>query len=157
MNPALMVLLRYWQSIHPVPGRLPGRKHVRPEAITTLLPFVWLMDVDYAPVRFSMRLLGTALADAGVDGTMGVPMNEVHGDRWLAIQSDLESLVATRAPRHRKGRPQLQHRDTGVTGLEWLALPLAADGMSVDMILGATLYEWRPGTAPRTHRYTPAI
>jgi hypothetical protein len=69
---------------------------VRPEATTSLLPFVLLMDVRRDPLRFSMRLLGTALGDAGADGTVHVPMDEIHGDAW------------------------------------------------------------RPGTAPRTHRYGPA-
>jgi hypothetical protein len=154
---ALTILLRYWQAIHPPGGGLPGRRDVRPEAITSLLPFVWLMDVRRDPLRFSMRLLGTALGDAGADGTVHVPMDEVHGDAWRPVQQVLESVVATGTPGHRRGPPLLRHGDPRIVALEWLALPLAADGRTVDMILGATVYEWRPGTAPRTHRYGPGI
>jgi hypothetical protein len=156
-GPALTILLRYWQAIHPPGGGLPGRRDVRPEAITSLLPFVWLMDVRRDPLRFSMRLLGTALSDAGADGTVHVPMDEVHGEAWRPVQRVMESVVVARTPGHWKGPPLLRHGDPRVIALEWLALPLAADGRTVDMILGATVYEWRPGTAPRTHRYRPGI
>jgi len=51
LHPKIARAFAYWRSIHPAPGVLPGRQHLDPMAIPDVLPGVWLLDVERAPLR----------------------------------------------------------------------------------------------------------
>ncbi|SMF72642.1 PAS domain-containing protein [Tistlia consotensis] len=143
-HPHIRALYGYWQSKLPAPDaagcRLPGRQHLDPVEIPTLLPWLWLIDVQREPPRFRFRLFGTKHYE------------QMHCDptgRWCDeafpsfvsqptypdyLKVGLDGLVS-----YRKG-PPAYHVDSECRLLERIMLPLARDGRTVDMILALTLY-----------------
>jgi hypothetical protein len=143
-----MELYRYWMSMHPSLEILPGRQHFDPENVKRLLKYIWLMDVHRNPVTFSMRLIGTSVESSGADRTLKRPMTEVHGAAWNPLQIEMEDLVRSGVPKYRLGKPYLDDHHPGVDTVERLALPLASDGVHVDMVLGMTTFNWKDGVVP---------
>jgi hypothetical protein len=119
------------------PGRLPGRADFEPREMPRLLPHITLFDVEREPLRFRVRLVGTAIVEAtGIDGTGG----------YVDELADIEQTLARCRALVETGRPYF-HADLP---LMWsprhyktysvLGLPLAADGRNVDKILGALTF-----------------
>lgn len=138
---------RYWRSIHPTQG-LPGRQHLDPLAIPTLLPGIWLLDVQREPFRLRYRLAGTETVEAiGVEVT-GLWMDEVN-PMPLQDRHYLEryrAIVDERQPSWRRGPPLLMSKR--VRTIENLVVPLAADGVTVDMMAGMTVFDFDPHALP---------
>ena len=151
-DPRVMALCRYWRSIRPVAGRLPGRQHLDPLDLPRLLPWLWLIDVQRAPLRFKFRLVGGRLADA---------LGEDPTHRWIdEVDPEFQTgfghahFVAA-VERHEIGfyrGPPSQALRKKYMVIEWLVLPLAADGSSVDMLLGLTVLDPRPAARAETIR-----
>ena len=138
-------LLAYWRSIRPAADLLPGRRHFEPMDLPDLLRWLWLFDVQRTPLRFRCRLLGTGHRDVhGRDFTgqwldevfADFPATRTHGDFTAALAGE---------PRWYRGVPDFAAAKAYV-GIERLVLPLAADGASVDMLLGITVYRRDDGT-----------
>lgn len=134
-------LLAYWKSIHPAQG-LPGRRDFDPAQVPTLLPNIVLVEVHQPPpLRFRYRLLGTRL-----DAVIGRPLAGRWLDEVYAGEPDAGSLLDAYArvalsglPGWRRGDPHVGS-DPLCREVEVLRLPLAADGKTVDLILGLTMY-----------------
>ncbi len=134
-HPRTTRLYRYWLSIHPPGGALPGRRHFDPLAVPELLPGIWLLDVARAPFRLRYRLCGTGVTEAMGREMTGKWLDEAHPE----AMADSDFLARYRAAAERgvaswrKGPPRLwRHRDFGM--VENLLLPLARDGRAVDML-----------------------
>lgn len=137
-------LYRYWLSIHPPEGGLPGRRHFDPVAVAGLLPGIWLLDVQRLPFRLRYRLVGTGIIEAIGHEVTGLWLDEAHPHiRDNAVFFGRYQQVAeTGVPSWRKGKPLLwTHRDFGT--IENLLLPLAKDGCEVDMLCAFTVF-YRP-------------
>lgn len=137
-DPVLAQAFAYWWS-HRQAGRLPGRADIDPADITAILPWIFLVDVerDAVAVRFRFRLVGTGVAGwAGRDATgwaLDEPRYGVQGD---LIRRQYLSVVADGRPRaFVQYAPWFRHAADRTYCK--LLLPLAADGVQVDMILGA--------------------
>ena len=140
----IVALYRYWLSIRPGPGLLPGRKHFNPTAIPSLLRWIWLADIQRNPLRFKYRLVGTEHVEAtGTDPT-GHWYDEVH-PRFL--RSSAYPLFAASAERAEvtfyHGDP-VYVIDAKFKIVERLILPMASDGKQVDMLLGITVLDPEP-------------
>jgi PAS domain len=134
-HPRATQLYRYWRSIHPCPGLLPGRQHFDPVAVPELLPAIWLLDVARDPFRLRYRLCGTAVVGAIGREVTGLWLDEAHsdGDATAEYIARCRRLVREGAPSWDKGPPRLwPQRD--VTLVESLLLPLARDGRTIDML-----------------------
>jgi len=138
-------ILAYWHSIRPAPERLPGRQHVEPTDLSALLRWVWLVDVQREPLRFRYRLVGTGHREViGADLT-GRWIDEAFPDfprmrgyaEFVAVARG-EVSYCRRVPEFRVGEKYV--------AMERLLLPLARDGVTVDMMLGFTLYTRADGT-----------
>ncbi len=135
-HPKVRAIYEYWRSVHPKSGGLPGRQHIDPVDIPTLLPNTWLIDVARNPYRFRFRLVGTQVVDyAGEDNT----------GKWFHEQMPnfhpevLIDVVETGKPSWSRGRSKMRpERD--YYELERVRLPLASDGKTVDMILSLTVF-----------------
>src|SRR3546814_16858489 len=58
LHPRVRRIVEHWASMGP-PGRLPGRPHLDPLHIPSLLSNIWLLDVEREPrLRPRYRLLG---------------------------------------------------------------------------------------------------
>jgi hypothetical protein len=122
----------YWRS-RCGPG-LPARGKIDPVDIPPLLPHVVIHGVQRTPLDFVYRLIGTEVRRHMAADRTGQWMSEIAGQGPSSqIWANLASIVAN-------GRPVLNltpyvgpHRD--FVRMESVQLPLAADGVTVDMIL----------------------
>ena len=119
------------------PGRLPGRADFDPVGMPKLLPHLTLFDVELEPLRFRVRLAGTYVVEAA-----GVEMTGRYLDELEDIERTLDRcrrLVETGMPYFHADVPLTwspHHYKTYTV----LGLPLAADGKTVDKILGALTF-----------------
>jgi hypothetical protein len=139
-HPKARQLFAYWLRAHP-PDRLPGRQHVSPQDIAELLPNLALVEVHDTPARFRYRLLGSCLDAHSGRSLVGQWLDAAHAESAgsLELLADYRMVVATRNPCWRRGAPRVASQ-LGCGLVEVLRLPLAADGSTIDMILGLTLY-----------------
>jgi len=122
----------YWRSR--CAGRLPSRAMIDPIDIPALLPHVVIHGVRRAPLDFVYRLVGTEVRRHMAEDRTGQWMFAIQGKRPPSlIWDNLVKIVET-------GRPLLNqtpyagpHRE--FLRMESVQLPLAADGVHVDMIL----------------------
>ena len=139
-HPKIAALYAYWQRITPGPGHLPGRQHMNPADIPSLLPNLWMLDVLEEPRRFRHRLIGTEINRRGFtvkNGEIIEPSPAQPGNpRPL---KDLERVVAERTPVWFRGKP-VASRDRFVSEIERLHLPLASNGSDVDVVLSLTVF-----------------
>jgi len=134
------VLFDYWRRIHP-PHGLPGRQHFDPAAVTRLLPNLVLVEVHRDPLRFRYRLLGSRIDAIHGKSLVGLWLDEAYANHPNAdaMLSEYTRVAETRQPIWRRSDPKVVP-DPGCRSIEVLRLPLAADGATVDMVLGLTLY-----------------
>lgn len=127
-------LFAYWASRRQG-GRLPARRDLDPRDIKRLLPTVSLTDVVRPTLDFRIRLAGTGLYDVYGREITGRMLAEVYNsaaaDYW---RSELSALVESGRPA--VGVHNLAWRGASHLSVLWLRLPLAANGVDVDMILG---------------------
>ena len=131
----------HWLAIRPAPTLLPARRHFDPLQVAPgLLPYLWLLDVEREPrLRFRYRLLGTAHVTAmGADFT-GEYLDAAHPAFLESASHDDFLSVAGGLPSYRRGKPTF-HVDKSYLSMERLALPLAEDGVRVNVLLAITFY-----------------
>ncbi len=129
-------LLDYWESRRA--GRtMPARRDIDPVEIGYALGYILLVEVHHDPLRFRYRLVGTRTPRRhGLDLT-GTWVDELPYPQLRAeLQANYAVLVARRAPAAIKRDEQL---DGNRLRWEVLALPLAADGETVDMLMIAVI------------------
>ncbi|MGP1394235.1 MAG: PAS domain-containing protein [Inquilinaceae bacterium] len=127
-------LYAYWLS-RCGPDRLPARRDIDPADIPDLLSRLHLLEVHYfdGVPRFRHRLIGTALVrDLGQDLT----------NRWLGNGDEPETVQVLHgyAKVARTGAPDVWRSplvDSPKLHMifDQMALPLAADGRNVDMLI----------------------
>lgn len=134
-DPRFRAFFVYWQSKAP-PGQLPGRQHIDPLEIPRLLPHIALYDVVRlnTDFRFRFRLVGTGVAEAlGADNT-GRFIDEIMApDAYGPLHAAYSRLVRDHALQYWQRNLPFANRD--FLAVQRLALPLAADGSTVDMIM----------------------
>ena len=129
-------LYDYWRARHRG-GRLPARGDIDPADLRRLLPRLALIDVlrEGDDLAFRYRLTGTEIVNrAGRDPT-GKRFDELYrGDYLQTANTTYRQVVDT-------GRPHTSDRVYPlVPGREYMSydrllLPLAADGVTVDMVM----------------------
>jgi hypothetical protein len=135
----------YWRRISPSETVLPGRQHLEPLDLPEVLRWVWLVDVQREPLRFRYRLVGTGHRDAmGADLT-GRWVDEVFpGFARLRAHADLVAAAGGET-RYCRRAPELPV-EKGLVRMERVVLPLARDGVTVDMLLGLSLFTRADGS-----------
>jgi len=139
-------LIDHWRALAPAPGLLPGRQHLDPARIAALLPHVWLLDILAGPPRrYRYRLIGTGIIDAGTPVRPGDFVDDPKlSPQPASAARIIDAAVDCKAPDWRRG-PPVVHHSKQVRELERVLLPLARDGVNVDMVLGMTLFYWTDG------------
>ena len=127
-------LYAYWAGLKHGP-RLPGRRDIRPEDFKRLLPTVSLIDVLRDPLDFRIRLAGTGLYGVYGREITGRSLEDVYNtaaaEYW---RKELSKIIEDRRPA--VGVHSLAWRGAAHMSILWLRLPLASNGVDVDMILG---------------------
>jgi hypothetical protein len=127
----------YWQKISPN-GKLPGRQHVNPSEIPTLvLKWVFLLDVvkHSDSLDFVYRLVGSRHRSlVGVDITGCAASDVFTSSDHSHIPASFRETVVSRKPTFWIGSvPNSERQEISVNrGL----FPLAADGENIDMLFG---------------------
>jgi len=138
-HPMVGRFYEYWLSIAP-PGRLPGRRHVKPEDLVPLLPRLWLLDVHRNPLRFRFRLAGTDVVRSARREVTGRWFDEAQPAiaRNPFLRDRYRFVAETARPTWRRG-PTFVERDPDHRLIENCVVPLAADGFTVDMIFAISV------------------
>jgi hypothetical protein len=133
-SPDLHRLYDYWRE-RCRDGKLPSRADIDPLELTYLLGNLILFDVLREPLRFRYRLLGSKLImgrSGGPDLTGQLLDDHPHVEFRKQAIANLSRVVTA-------ARPLAIHRDTVLDGSlrrnDTLCLPLASDGVAVDVIL----------------------
>jgi hypothetical protein len=134
-SPIVRQAYQYWLG-KLIGDRLPGRSDLKPEEISSLLPYLYLVNVAGDPRVFRYRLVGTEIRRwAGREYT-GIEVNERdYGPHWKRIHDAYESIVRTRRPSYAAGPAPWASREFQT--YERIVMPLAADGRTVNMLFGA--------------------
>ncbi|MEC9347850.1 MAG: PAS domain-containing protein [Pseudomonadota bacterium] len=138
-HPLLVRLGRYWRSCRDG-DRLPARVAIDPAAIVPVLPHVILIDVHGAG-QYRYRLVGTSVADRFGHDVTGEPVDKSWlGPDWPAVRRDFDYVVQQRRPCMTRGTMRLSGEIAPVA-YRRLLLPLASDGETVDVLIGAIIFE----------------
>jgi hypothetical protein len=137
-DPTVRRFYEYWLSVAPH-GRLPGRQHIAPEDIITLLPRLWMCDVFRDPLRFRYRLVGTEIVRSVQRELTGQWLDEAQPQSVTnpTLSNRYRFIVETGRPTWRRG-PTLWSRDPHHRTVENCLVPLATDGETVDKIFAMT-------------------
>ncbi|MCR9072772.1 MAG: PAS domain-containing protein [Alphaproteobacteria bacterium] len=141
--PAHTAAFAYWQTRKPSPALLPSRQDLDPlDMPRKLLPWVNLIEVhrNGVDLRYRHRLVGTGIVDMrNRDGT-GFWFDQLYEtERTAQIRRVLDLVV-------HDAHPYILDDDLGSTGrpyrtLHSLVLPLATDGVTVDMLMAVSHYD----------------
>jgi len=101
-----------------------------------------MMDVLPPPLGFRWRLIGTEAQAGKLPLRPGDLLDDhLEGAELERAEAVLRGVTESRRPSWARGRPVMPHA-ASVLSLERVILPLARDGETVDMLLGATVYDW---------------
>jgi len=135
-NPDLAALHQLWLAKRGT-RPMPARADFEPAEFRSLLPHIMLVDVLPAPDIYRVRLMGQAMIDFHGRNLTGLTPREYAPPEALARFTALARLIVDgRMPVFRAGRAYWV-RDKDFKRFESCHLPLSADGISVNMILGA--------------------
>ena len=150
-HPILRQLYDYWDGKRA--GRaMPARRDLDPIEIPRLLQHLILLDVTHDPLRFQVRLYGTAVAQLRGRDLTGRFLYE-NGVTAIGRQTRRWNLwtVEERRPTYRAG--DFTDISDGRMGTYYrLGLPLSDDGETVDMLMIGLLREWASAYASRRGR-----
>ena len=137
-HPKIRRIYDYWLSIHPA-ADLPGRQHFDPLDVPLLLPNLCLIDAPTPSTDFTFRLMGTRLENFYGGDFTGKPFVSAYVKaRQSRSFIDLCATQHDGLPRWRRGPAAFVQNREHVT-IERVFLPLAGDGVTVDLILGLLL------------------
>jgi len=140
-HPKVRQIHDYWRSIHPAAG-LPGRQHLDPVDIPSLLPNIGLIDAPGPQGDFTFRLMGTKLVDFyGADFTGKSFVGAYVKATESMAYNDLRATVADHLPRWRRGQAMFV-RNREYVIIERIYLPFASDGATVTMVLALLLAKY---------------
>jgi hypothetical protein len=120
-------------------GHLPGRAEFDPSEMREILPHITIFDVvERNPLRFRIRLVGTAIVDAMDVDTTGRYLDEL--DNIGHVHRRAEQLVETGVPYFLSNLP-LTWTHQSFKRYSVLGVPLAADGQTIDKLMYSMVFE----------------
>jgi len=130
----------YWLSIHPAEG-LPARDHMDPLDVPSLLPKLWMANVERNPVRFRYRLIGSDVVQILGEDLTGQYFDECFENFDGSVpQTTLVDTCEQGCPAWRRGPAVLIRKDYKFKQMERIFLPFANDGATVDLLLALSVY-----------------
>jgi hypothetical protein len=118
----------------------PCRADIDPVELGRLLPYVTLVDVEQAPLRFRYRLVGTEIVrNVGDDFTGRYLDSFVRLSHRDAMAAEFTRVVERAQPSISDW--EYSRGDGRHVRYERLILPLMADGATVDMLFGGMAFD----------------
>ena len=125
----------YWMSLRGN-RRMPTRPEFDPSAIVRYLPYVTLVDVFEAPLRFRYRLIGTGITElAGRDATGKWLNKELYGEKLEDILWAYTKCVSEKQPI--AVREQVQFVEKTWVTIDVALFPFGDENDNIDIVLGA--------------------
>lgn len=160
LDPELQEFVEYWHSKIGPQGQLPSRAQIDPSEIPNILTGIALYDVERVNTsfgyRFKYRLLGTRHSVVNQADFSGRYVEDVHYPDDAVPIIGAFSLVVERKLPHYWRRERASRRDPNLRIFyERIVVPLAADGVNVNMLLGHFVFHnsqenwhwWREGNS----------
>ncbi len=127
-------MFAYWASRRQG-GRLPSRDSISPDHFKRHLPTISLIDVLDGGNDYRLRLAGTGLYGVYGREITGSRLEDVYASPAVSYwRGELDKIVENR--RAGVGVHNLAWRGASHLSILWLRMPLASNGVDVDMILG---------------------
>jgi hypothetical protein len=132
-DPDLAALYAYWVRQRGS-RKMPSRGDIRPKAIVSLLPQLFLVDI-FQPLRFRFRLVGSTICQRWHDDFTGKWLDE------LAFDGELETILEQFGSVSRTGMPRADieefvNEDDRYLHYYRLLLPLSEGESAPNMIIG---------------------
>jgi hypothetical protein len=149
----LLGLFDYWDRKRA--GRpMPSRDDIDPLDIRDVMPSIIIVEIEPEPLRFRYRLIGTRLTELVHRDVTGRYIDEsLYGDNIDVVKGPFLEAYQTRAPVAVRGRLSWGNVERQAAAL---ALPLSADGRTVNMVVFAVdvgdLNPLLPDGVPVIHR-----
>lgn len=137
-TPALLSLFDYWNEKR---GEQPFmlRSQLEPSEIVSLLPLVFILEVEQEPRRYLIRLMGTEIVTRFGGNHTARYIDELDlGEIKNQVLAGYDHVV-DRAEPHLEFA-EFTQRGRGRMQVERLALPMSTDGLTVDCILGSVIH-----------------
>lgn len=138
-SPALKAVAEHWFSAR-AKKLMPSWNDLNPKAMAPQLPLVWSLKYDPATGGFTGRLAGDRIARLIGKGFRGLPLEQAQTPQAFGAMQPLLRMVVTEPATYLGSGNIFRYEDAFLAG-ERLLLPLAADGIHPDGLLGATEYQ----------------
>ncbi|WP_366554997.1 PAS domain-containing protein [Aquibaculum sediminis] len=138
-SPLVLRAYDYWKGKHRN-GHLPARADIDPLEIPELLPNVLISQAKQDPFSIVYRLAGTEVVAMNKMDLTGKPLNYgIEQPAWRQYWRDAYWLgCSERRPIF--GADTYEYRDREHVNFEWCILPLAQNGVDVDMFFEIEAY-----------------
>jgi hypothetical protein len=148
-SPIITMVFDHWANLTEVDGRIPDRRAISPDTLSTALAYVWLCDFDREVDRFRYRLAGEHVTSNLGSGVRGRYLDELTAsDVYPRIHAYFRKCVDLPAALHVSGRIYAEQSRVAIG--ERVLLPYSDSTGEVTGILGATFRQW-------TDRDTPTV
>ncbi len=137
-NRTLREVYTYWLKMKGDKG-LPTRADLDPVQIPHLLPNISLIDVEYQPRRYRMRLIGTETVRALGEDPTGTYLDDNLQANAL-LKSRYDWLVENKRPYFYCDK--LMWSDKKFLEYQTIGLPLSRNGVDVDIIMFGINYDF---------------
>jgi hypothetical protein len=151
-SPALRAVAQHWFSARAA-RPMPAWNDISPKAIARQLPLVWALKYDPAAAAFTGRLAGDRIARLIGKGFHDLPLQQAQTPQAFGAMQPILSKVVSE-PAIYLGCGNIFRFENAFLAGERLLLPLGADGIHPDGLLGATDYERNESIA---HGIQPAV
>lgn len=147
-------LLAWWRERCGTLGHLPARRDFDPVAMKDLLPYVYMVDVEGdgsagAPLRFRWRLIGTELTAMADRNATGRWFHDLYArDTYDDFTASYAEAVRSRRPIRTTGTMAFSGAARDFLPYEALKVPLAGDGLLVDLLIGLVAPKGLPPPRP---------
>ena len=144
-DPRIKAVSEYWASLPRTDDGIPLRRHFDPvDLAPSLLPYLWMVDVEHVLGRFRFRLCGAHLVEALGGNPTGRYYDEVFtGFRETKTYDALMRVGKTGQGSWRSGDPNLKFPNHDIKALERVFLPLTKYGSRTDIVLAGSIYRFR--------------
>ena len=149
-HPVLNNLYSYWIS-RCGKRRCPARSDLDPVDIPRLLPHIVIVDVGQESSTFRIRLAGTEVVRWNDKEITGTRIEDVQNSEILAIIEEYRQTAINLTPRLSSG--PLKNNFGQHKNVQRLLLPLSADGVKANMIIGGIIFDRSLISAPERADY----
>lgn len=135
-SPAIRAALRYWKEKRAL-GVIPSRAALDPAEMRSFLSHLMLLDVERAPRRYRVRLIGTHFASFYDDELTGTYLDRIDlGAMRERVLAMYDRVAASCEPSY-LAPVEYQTIDGRFIQLEMAVLPLSDDGRTANILLTA--------------------